>query len=69
MFGPISSPNDQRFLREFYDAARTGLKDDGRIILTSDISSFQAIERLAQEGYGVVSKNPTFPPAFIGAKV
>lgn len=68
LFGPISSPQEERFFREFYEAAIVGIKQDGRILLTSDISSFRYIERLAQEGYGVVSKNPTFPPAFIGRK-
>ncbi|MEK6969476.1 MAG: class I SAM-dependent methyltransferase [Nanoarchaeota archaeon] len=68
LFGPISSPQDEKFLREFYEAASVGIKQDGRILLTSDISSFSYIERLAQEGYGVVSKNPTFPHAFIGRK-
>ena len=68
LFGPISSQEDEVFLREFYEAASIGLKQDGRILLTSDINSFRYIEKLAQEGYGEVSKNPTFPYAFIGRK-
>ena len=68
LFGPIFSFRDERFLREFYEAASIGVKPEGRILLTSDTNSFRHIERLAQEGYGTVSKNPTFPSVFIGRK-
>ena len=68
LFGPIISFDDEKFLREFYEAASIGVKEDGRILLSSDIGSFRHIERLAQEGYGVVSKNSIFSPVFIGRK-
>jgi len=68
LFGPLQRDGDRQFLREFYEAARVGVKPEGKILLTSDIGSFRCIEELAQEGYGEVLRFPTFPYAYIGRK-
>lgn len=68
LFGPLYNATDDLFLKNFYAAACRAIKEEGKIILTSDLGSFRHIERLAKEGYGEARKDTGLPPVFIGGK-
>jgi len=65
LLGPL---HDNIFLNEFYEAAKIGLKDTGKILITSDPGSFKYVKKLTDNGYGFIKRYPTFPPIFIGSK-
>jgi len=62
-FGPIQ---DRQFLKDFYQAACVGVKQEGKILITSDIGSFKHIEE--ELGSNGVIKTPGFLPAYLGSK-
>ena len=74
MFGPIVGDTEpqslgrvNQFLRDFYEAAKIGIKPNGKILITSDMGSFRHVEELSRQVGGEVLRYPTFPSVyFIG---